>query len=421
MPFTDKQAKALRSKLAHHHVKTRSSNGSTISYVEGWHVISEANRIFGFDCWDRSTLSPKCISTTLQQGQTVCFYSTRVRITVRAGDGIIVREGIGTGTGRSPSPDAAHEIALKSAETDATKRALATFGNPFGLALYDKEQSGVTRQRDCNKSASENPRTYDLVISGQGSRALDGSSFIRQALIAIEQIQTLDSVYAFWEENRKSLVALRAAHSSDGQNPVEDIFAALKQRAQILGGPRKQARTKQIAVANHATSSSVIVAKSTRLPILKERRIRDKDHLKFVASQPCLICGRRPTQAHHLRFAQPQAMAMKVSDEFTVPLCNVHHDQLHRAGDERAWWARHGILDPLKVADRLWNTPKQDRLRWMRDPEDASKYPEHAINIPASDDSGAVAQRETQGQSFEGVANSDLQLGRASQENGLGK
>ena len=79
-----------------------------------------------------------------------------------------------------------------------------------------------------------------------------------------------------------------------------------------------------------------------------------KEHLEFVARQPCLVCGRRPAQAHHLRFAQPRALALKVSDEFTVPLCTVHHDALHRTGDERAWWARHGIIDPLKIAGRLW-------------------------------------------------------------------
>jgi hypothetical protein len=67
-------------------------------------------------------------------------------------------------------------------------------------------------------------------------------------------------------------------------------------------------------------------------------RRRNKSHLKFVASQACLLCGRRPSDAHHLRFAQPQAMGRKVSDEFTVPLCRTHHRQLHRAGDEIGWW-----------------------------------------------------------------------------------
>lgn len=88
--------------------------------------------------------------------------------------------------------------------------------------------------------------------------------------------------------------------------------------------------------------------------IPKETRVRDRDHLGFVANQPCLVCGRRPAQAHHLKFAQPRAMSLKVSDEYTVPLCNGHHDALHKSGDERAWWARHGIIEPLKFAARLW-------------------------------------------------------------------
>ena len=88
---------------------------------------------------------PRCLWRETQRGQTVCLYTTKVRITVRAGDAEIVREGIGTGFGRAPAPEVAHDMALKAAETDATKRALATFGNPFGLALYDKDQAHVTK------------------------------------------------------------------------------------------------------------------------------------------------------------------------------------------------------------------------------------------------------------------------------------
>jgi hypothetical protein len=83
------------------------------------------------------------------------------------------------------------------------------------------------------------------------------------------------------------------------------------------------------------------------------RRHRDKTHLRFVALQPCLICGRAPSDAHHLRFAQPRALGRKSSDEFTVPLCRMHHSQNHRVGDEVEWWRQSGI-DPLPVANRLW-------------------------------------------------------------------
>ena len=83
------------------------------------------------------------------------------------------------------------------------------------------------------------------------------------------------------------------------------------------------------------------------------RRFRDKDHVKFVAKQPCLICGRRPSDAHHLRFAQHRALGRKVSDEFTVPLCRGHHREVHRCGDEAAWWKKAGI-DPTVPARALW-------------------------------------------------------------------
>jgi ERF superfamily len=85
------------------------------------------------------------------------------------------------------------------------------------------------------------------------------------------------------------------------------------------------------------------------------RRIRDRDHVRFVAQQPCLICGRKPVDPHHLRFAQSRALGRKVSDEFTVPLCRGHHRELHRHGEEATWWEKSGI-DPLPAARELWLT-----------------------------------------------------------------
>jgi hypothetical protein len=87
------------------------------------------------------------------------------------------------------------------------------------------------------------------------------------------------------------------------------------------------------------------------LPVL--RRIRDREHVKSVAKQPCLVCGRRPTDAHHLRFAQSPTLGRKVSDEFTVPLCRGHHREVHHCGDEAGWWKKMGI-DPTEAARVLW-------------------------------------------------------------------
>jgi hypothetical protein len=87
----------------------------------------------------------------------------------------------------------------------------------------------------------------------------------------------------------------------------------------------------------------------------KTLRLRDKDHRKFVSQQPCLVCGRTPSDPHHLRFAQPRALGRKVSDEYTVPVCRLHHRELHRHGDEAAWWT--GVrIDPVPIALALWQS-----------------------------------------------------------------
>ncbi len=333
MALSEKQSKALRARLRHQYVKTRENNGSTVAYVEGWHVIAEANRIFGFENWDRQTQTPECRWSDVQRGQTVCFYSAKVRITVRSGDTMTVREGIGTGVGRSPQPEVAHEMAVKSAETDATKRALATFGNPFGLALYDRDQTFVTKPRDAVRAApSVSPPS--LVLADDRTLEVTGvAAFIEATRRELQRLDSSEEVYAFWTRNLSAFIDVGRREAEAG--PA--LASALKERLREIG------RAKSLPAQGHSA-----------LLIPKETRIRDRDHLAFVARQPCLVCGRRPAQAHHLKFAQPRAMSLKVSDEYTVPLCNGHHDALHKAGDERAWWARHRIIDPLKFATRLW-------------------------------------------------------------------
>jgi ERF superfamily len=106
------------------------------------------------------------------------------------------------------------------------------------------------------------------------------------------------------------------------------------------------------------------------LPLSEPRRYRDRTHLEFVSKQACLVCGRRPSDAHHLRFAQPRALGRRVSDEYTVPLCRAHHRTLHRYGDEVAWWEANRF-DPLPVARELWqrsrlDSPREGRAQALR-------------------------------------------------------
>jgi hypothetical protein len=143
--FTPSQQQALAAPLDRANVQTRSQSNRNLSYLEGWHVIAEANRIFGFDGWQRETLHCQCVAErerSIGSGQRSGWgvtYTAKARIQV----GEIIREGSGAGHGIDMDLGQAHESAIKEAETDAMKRALMTFGNQFGLALYDKQQREV--------------------------------------------------------------------------------------------------------------------------------------------------------------------------------------------------------------------------------------------------------------------------------------
>ena len=133
------------------------------------------------------------------------------------------------------------------------------------------------------------------------------------------------------------------------ENVLADFVEASHGKFGLLQ-PSEPLKTNPAGVEHRPAQKSV--DKST-LTLPKPHRIRDRDHVRFVAKQPCLICGRRPSDPHHLRFAQHRALGRKVSDEFTVPLCRGHHREVHRWGDEAAWWKKAGI-DPTLPARSLW-------------------------------------------------------------------
>ena len=151
--LSPEQSSALAAPLNRANVQTRSQAGRSFNYLEGWVAIHEANRIFGFDGWQRETIELRCVSESQrpigrdQKPGWGVTYIARVRIRLGSqtnGAHSLVREGSGAGHGIDVDLGLAHESALKEAETDAMKRALMTFGNPFGLALYDKQQRQVT-------------------------------------------------------------------------------------------------------------------------------------------------------------------------------------------------------------------------------------------------------------------------------------
>lgn len=172
--------KALAANLDRSHVKTRVQGRAQVSYIEAWHAIAEANRIFGFGGWARETLEmrvvaegPREIGQYKKPGFGVS-YVARVRVTVWHDGATIIREGTGAGHGIDVDLGQCHESAAKEAESDAMKRALMTFGNPFGLALYDKTQANVGEDP---ASATERPAQRPQGNSGgQGAETPQGPS-----------------------------------------------------------------------------------------------------------------------------------------------------------------------------------------------------------------------------------------------------
>jgi ERF superfamily protein len=141
------------------------------------------------------------------------------------------------------------------------------------------------------------------------------------------------------------------------KTPIEETLGQLmsaKSNPHHSAPPsKKSARQAVKTSASDLNATSVIKFDKSMLYLSEPRRHRDKLHLRFVALQPCLVCGRTPSDPHHLRFAQPRALGRKPSDEFVVPLCRTHHRQNHQFGDEATWWEPSGI-DPVRVANRLW-------------------------------------------------------------------
>lgn len=232
MTFTSDQVKALSAKLDPGRVTQRTQSGRTFDYIEGWFAISEANRIFGFDGWSRETVllielrAAELVTVTDKYGKSKdqwrVGYMAKVRITVNA----TVREGTGFGSGAMGDLGEAIESAIKEAETDAMKRALMTFGNPFGLALYDKSRENVGVDAP-GEPAKVDGRGYPAKVGVTGNQASKADS--REAYTKLEksmrQNRTPDDLRAWW--NDADCKPLRQALPADWQETLKAAFVAL--------------------------------------------------------------------------------------------------------------------------------------------------------------------------------------------------
>ena len=173
--------------------------------------------------------------------------------------------------------------------------------------------------------------------------APDASALKRDEILGqLEPMTSSDDLVA-WAS--RVLPAKNTMRAQDAR-AVEDAF---EQKMALLAIEAPSTEN----AANTSDTQEAVPATGRAASTLKTRRRRDKRHLDYVASKPCLVCGRSPSDAHHLRFTEPRALGRKVSDEFTVPLCRIHHREVHDRGDERAWWDALNI-DPRPIAQELW-------------------------------------------------------------------
>src|SRR5262245_21154162 len=158
------------------------------------------------------------------------------------------------------------------------------------------------------------------------------------------------------ERFQARLSAISEGHAPDGTTSADTVDGLAPHRP-LDAVPDKNFKSAGQADADTSQKASSVPKKRSPSRVMralgKTVRLRDKDHRRFVLRQPCLVCGRVPSDPHHLTFTQPRALGHRVSDEFTVPVCRVHHRELHRSGDEAAWWQNLNI-DPLPVALKLW-------------------------------------------------------------------
>jgi hypothetical protein len=205
--------------------------------------------------------------------------------------------------------------------------------------LANHSKAGVMAAISLDAMASAQLRDVMLGELNQIGSENDAAKWARRRMQEKNKLSAADAKHV--EEAFRTKLLSFVIHQAEGVPESETKNAA---RSSSLADRR--ARTAKSAPTPPRVDKSVLMHP-------EPRRVRDRDHVRFVAQQTCLVCGRQPCDAHHLRFAQDRALGRKVSDEFAVPLCRGHHRELHRHGDEAAWWHKVG-LDPRKAARALW-------------------------------------------------------------------
>jgi ERF superfamily len=206
-------------------------------------------------------------------------------------------------------------------------------------------------QRQSPQQASSG-RLAKAVLSGP-KRVLESEASVALCDRLTGEIKDLNSAEEAANWAHRVLSAKNSLTAADAERVEQAFQARLTTIVTDAGRPSIQEAKVRVAAPGGKKRHRAPVVDKSVLALPTPRRVRDRDHVKSVAKLPCLVCGRRPADAHHLRFAQSPALSRKVGDEFTVPLCRGHHREVHHCGNEIAWWNKTGI-DPTAAARALW-------------------------------------------------------------------
>jgi hypothetical protein len=251
----------------------------------------------------------------------------------------------------------APDLNLKIEPTSAVAHAFATDRQGRSLASDEAARAASMRREatarstkttlDSDRSAALRER---LIAELAGLRSADEAADWVHTNLPVKNTLTTDDADLVEASFRERLAAI-AFESVVSEGLLVDAPPenAVAQHLSAESGDPFFVSVLESPLAPNALATKI----SGRRVATKAIRLRDKEHCKFVTAQPCVICGRTPSEAHHLRFAQPRALGRKVSDEYTVPVCRLHHRELHRYGDEASWWAAINV-DPLPIALDLW-------------------------------------------------------------------
>ena len=244
---------------------------------------------------------------------------------------------------------------LESLNHETAKRAKPFMGPDQPLAAQQAAASADPSRINGHAVLAPKPTTAmgrkPLSRPAKPILSADESAVVRDRLqTEVAALRTAEDLVAWATSVLPTKNSLQAA---DAQ-AVEEAFEAKRRAFEAQEPPSDIAPIASEQPEGTSSDQASAIAEPPAVGFPKTRRRRDKAHLQYVASKPCLVCGRAPCDAHHLRFAEPRALGRKVSDEFTVPLCRTHHRQVHDRGDERAWWEEVRI-DPQPIARQLWS------------------------------------------------------------------